>query len=99
MLKADDQNLDLIGPIDSVDKLNAEFYRKFPYPWPPMKFDVIQDPYFETVLLNQSLGDWENTTIPKDPRIWVAGCGTNLAVFTALRFPKASVLGSDLSTR
>lgn len=99
MLKSDDQNLELVGPIDSVDQLNADFYRRFPYPWPPMKFDYLLDPYFETALLNQSIGDWDNKVIPKNPKIWVAGCGTNLAVFTALKFPKATVLGSDISTK
>lgn len=99
MLRSDDQNLELVGPIDSVDQLNADFYRRFPYPWPPMKFDYLLDPYFETAMLNQSIGDWDNKIIPKNPKIWVAGCGTNLAVFTALRFPKARVLGSDISTK
>ena len=32
-----------------------------------------------------------------NPRVWVAGCGTNQAVITALRFPRATVVGSDLS--
>ena len=36
--------------------------------------------------------------LPRQPKIWVAGCGTNQAVFTALRFPNATVLGSDLSS-
>jgi SAM-dependent methyltransferase/alpha-ketoglutarate-dependent taurine dioxygenase len=79
--------------------LNAEFYTKFPYPWPPMKFDRLVDPGFETVMLNQALGDWGNRTIPARPRIWVAGCGTNLAVFVALRFPTGTIVGSDLSPR
>jgi SAM-dependent methyltransferase len=30
-------------------------------------------------------------------RIWVAGCGTNQALYTALKFPQAKVTGSDLS--
>ena len=29
--------------------------------------------------------------------MWVAGCGTNQAVITALMFPGARVLGTDLS--
>ena len=33
----------------------------------------------------------------QQPRVWVAGCGTNQAVITALRFPRATVVGSDLS--
>jgi SAM-dependent methyltransferase len=97
MMKSDDENLMLADSPESVDNLNAQFYSRFPYPWRPLKFDRLVDPYFETIMLNQDLGDWQHRTIPKTPKIWVAGCGTNQAVFTALKFPKATVLGSDLS--
>jgi 2-polyprenyl-3-methyl-5-hydroxy-6-metoxy-1,4-benzoquinol methylase len=50
-------------------------------------------------MLNQSIGFWDQSVIPQEPKIWVAGCGTNQAIFTALRFPRASVLGSDLSSK
>ncbi len=66
--------------------------------WPAMKFECLEDPAFETTMLNQELGDWKYQRFPNNPRIWVAGCGTNQAVFTALRFPKGAVLGSDLSS-
>jgi len=62
-----------------------------------MKLDFLVDSQFETVMLNQSLGDYQQQIIPRQPKIWVAGCGTNQAVLTALRFPTGSVLGSDLS--
>jgi SAM-dependent methyltransferase/alpha-ketoglutarate-dependent taurine dioxygenase len=97
MIKSDDNNLMLVESIASVDKLNAEFYGLFPYPWPAVKFDYLQDPYFETVLLNQDVGVWQHDRLPEKPAIWVAGCGTNQAVFTALRFPQARVVGSDVS--
>ena len=74
-----------------------EFYESFPYPWPPMSMPSLEDPFFETVMLNQSIGDFSHRSIPADGRIWVAGCGTNQAVYTALRFPHCRVLGSDLS--
>src|ERR1051325_10199909 len=90
-------NLLLADDVESVDAANAEFYSKFPYPWPPMTFPRLDDPDFETVMLNQSLGDFTHRTIPADGNIWVAGCGTNQAVYTALRFPRASVVGSDIS--
>ena len=35
--------------------------------------------------------------LPTRPKIWVAGCGRNQALITALKFPHAEVLGSDLS--
>ena len=30
-----------------VDRLNAEFYSRFPYPWPPMNFTRLEDPGFD----------------------------------------------------
>jgi SAM-dependent methyltransferase/alpha-ketoglutarate-dependent taurine dioxygenase len=98
MSKSDDYNLVLAESVDSVDQINAQFYGQFPYPWRAVKFDYLQEAYFETTMLNQDLGDWESHLIPRNPRIWIAGCGTNQAIFTALRFPKATVIGSDLSS-
>ena len=83
----------------AVDKINKEFYGRFNYPWPPQVFPRIADPQCGTVFLNQELGDWTHSRIPRAPKVWVAGCGTNQAVFTALRFPEADVLGTDLSTQ
>jgi SAM-dependent methyltransferase/alpha-ketoglutarate-dependent taurine dioxygenase len=97
MINSDDNNLMLVESIASVDKLNAEFYGLFPYPWPAVKFDYLQDPSFETVMLNQDVGVWHADRIPQKPAIWVAGCGTNQAVFTALRFPQGHVTASDVS--
>ena len=97
MITNDDENLVLADSITSVDELNAEFYGKFPYPWQAVKFDYLQDQDFETTMLNQDVGAWNHDRIPSEPRIWIAGCGTNQAVFTALRFPKARVVGSDVS--
>lgn len=100
MRTSDDENLLLIDSVDSVDstdRLNARFYGRFPYPWAPMKFEYLLDPHFETVMLNQALGDWDHSMVPRNPEVWVAGCGTNQAVYTALRFPKGRVTGSDIS--
>lgn len=97
MAKSDDENLVLAESVDAVDEINARFYDRLPFPWLPMKFDYLTDPYFEVSMLNQNIGAWGHTVVPKNPRIWVAGCGTSQAIFTALRFPKATVLGSDLS--
>ncbi|HEX4955001.1 MAG TPA: TauD/TfdA family dioxygenase [Thermoanaerobaculia bacterium] len=91
------QNLAAATSPAQVDALNREFYGRFPYPWAPLEIDVVEDPDFERVFLNQALGDFQHGRIPRGARIWVAGCGTNQAVFTALRFPQCEVLGSDLS--
>jgi SAM-dependent methyltransferase len=91
-------NLTLVKSPDAVDKINKEFYSRFTYPWPPLTFPLVADPQCGTTFLNQELGDWTNSRIPRNSKIWVAGCGTNQAIFTALRFPEADVLGTDIST-
>jgi SAM-dependent methyltransferase len=96
-LATDSSNLILAHSPEAVDAANREFYARFPYPWPPMSFPRVEDPDFEAIMLNQSVGDFEHHTIPPDAAIWVAGCGANQAVYTALRFPKATIIGSDLS--
>jgi SAM-dependent methyltransferase len=95
----DDQNLVLTESAASVDGLLANFYERFPWPWQPAKFDYLKDQDFAADMLNQDIGDWTHTRIGREPDIWVAGCGTNQALHTALKFPKATVLGSDLSTK
>jgi len=94
---SDDSNLMLADSQERADELNAAFYGRFPFPWRPMKFDSLLDPQFQTRMLNQNLGDWRHGRLGPRMRIWVAGCGTNQAVITALNFPQAEVVGSDLS--
>jgi SAM-dependent methyltransferase len=97
-VRSDEHNLLLVESIDSVDAINASFYGRFPYPWTAAKFDYLHDPDFHADMLNQEIGDWGHARFPRGARVWVAGCGTNQAVFTALRFPRASVVGSDVSS-
>ncbi len=97
MIRSDEENLSLAVSPESVDELNAKFYGKYSFPWRPVKFDALVDPDFETTMLNQGLGDWKHKRVAANSEIWVAGCGTNQAAFTALRFPKANVTGSDVS--
>ncbi len=97
MIQSDEHNLELAHSAESVDATNAGFYGRFQYPWKPMVFDCPLDPDFERVMLNQSIGSWDHSAIPRKPKIWIGGCGTNQAVFTALRYPEAIVVGSDLS--
>jgi SAM-dependent methyltransferase len=80
-----------------VDRLNAQFYGKVRYPWPPQYFDRVLRGDLAARMLAQDIGCWQGALLPEEPRIWVAGCGTNQALFTALKFPRAQVLGSDLS--
>lgn len=94
---SDEENLVLVRERSQVDRMNGEFYSRFPYPWAPQSFEFLVDAELPRRLLNQNLGDWTHATIPPRPRIWVAGCGTNQAVYVALRYPDADVVASDLS--
>jgi SAM-dependent methyltransferase len=80
-----------------IDSINAEFYGRFQYPWPPYAIHKHAESRFESEMLSQSIGEWGVDVLPARPRIWVAGCGTNQAVLTAVSFPNAQVLGTDLS--
>jgi SAM-dependent methyltransferase len=95
---SDEGNLIFAHSTESVDQINGRFYGRFPYPQRAFNFDYLEDTTFEPAMLCQGLGDWGHRRVPPGPRVWVAGCGTNQAVFTALRFRGGSVLGSDLSS-
>jgi SAM-dependent methyltransferase len=83
---------------DHVDRINAEFYGRFPFPWPAELFTSFEDPAFWRTLTNQELGCYEQPPIiPPRARIWVAGCGTNQGIQTALRFPDCAVYATDIS--
>jgi SAM-dependent methyltransferase len=90
-------NTGLVETGQAIDSINGQFYTRFPYPWPPTIIRRIADEHFESDMLSQSLGEWNTSALPDRPRIWVAGCGTNQAALTALKFPAAHVVGSDVS--
>lgn len=94
----DIQNLHFATDQSTVDGLNSEFYGKIQFPWPPQYFERVQRADLAPRMLAQDIGYWHQQVLPHDSRIWVAGCGTNQALFTALRFQNGQVLGSDLST-
>ncbi len=91
------QNLHFATDQSTVDDLNSEFYGKIQFPWPPQSFERIQRRDLAPRMLSQDIGYWDQPVLPQEPRLWVAGCGTNQALFTALRFQRGQVLGSDLS--
>jgi 2-polyprenyl-3-methyl-5-hydroxy-6-metoxy-1,4-benzoquinol methylase len=97
-LHDDAQNLALATSDGEVDALNAEFYGAIRYPWPPFSFERLDEPRFWADMLDQDVGRRGNPVLPAGgARVWVAGCGTNQAVITALMFPGAQVLGTDVS--
>jgi SAM-dependent methyltransferase len=93
----DDENAVLANSNTASDELLGEFYGTYPYPWQPTTFGCIDDPRFEAVMANQDIGDWDHRRLKENPAIWVAGCGTNQALNTALKFPLGTVIGSDVS--
>lgn len=81
-----------------VDERNAAFYGAIRYPWPPHYFERLADPRFWARALDQDVGRGGHPVLPSaGGRVWVAGCGTNQALITALMFPGAHVVGSDVS--
>ncbi len=97
MAKHDEHNVMLVESPEQVDRVNSSFYNRFPFPWQPASFYAPTDPSLYNLLLNQNLGAYQKPIVPVNADIWVAGCGTNQAVYTALRFPQARITGSDLS--
>ncbi|MFT4927981.1 MAG: SAM-dependent methyltransferase [Phenylobacterium sp.] len=82
-----------------VDQINKRFYGRFNFPWHPSMLAKYHDQTVWINALNQEIGHFGQHRIKQKPTIWVAGCGTNQAVITALKYPQSEVLGTDLSTQ
>ncbi|MBC9914474.1 class I SAM-dependent methyltransferase [Chitinophaga varians] len=91
-------NLHSLGSVETVDQLNKRFYGRYNFPWPPLLFPVYP-PGIATAFVNQDIGAWKGGRLTEKAKIWVAGCGTNQAVFTALKFPHADVFATDISAQ
>lgn len=98
MNTADLFNLTLLECNEKVDQINKKFYGRYNYPWPSTIFPAYPSDV-ATSFLNQDIGYWNHDRVPQNPKIWVAGCGTNQALFTALKFPMAEVFATDISTQ
>jgi SAM-dependent methyltransferase len=90
-------SLAAVSTAAAVDELNAEFYGEVRYPAPPLAFERVVERGFWSRMLAQDIGSWGERVVDETSDIWVAGCGTNQALITALKFPEARILGSDLS--
>jgi len=91
-------NIKLASSPNQADETNKDFYGRYNYPWPPAFF-LSYPPGVAMKFLNQDLGYFKHDRIRGKVKIWVAGCGTNQALITALKFPEAEVLGTDLSKK
>jgi SAM-dependent methyltransferase len=91
-------NTQLAKSVEDVDAINKQFYGKYNYPWPPLILPAYPKDITRT-FVNQDIGSWDHSRLPANARIWVAGCGTNQALLTALKFPESEILGTDISTQ
>jgi len=96
---SDNNNVLLAADQATVDQINSRFYSRFNYPWYPRDFPYWEDNDYWRRFLCQDIGDWSLTRLPQRMKIWVAGCGTNQAIFTALKYPDAEVTGTDVSPK
>ncbi len=72
------------------------FYSRIPYPHVSL-LTRVDAPEFHRGRLNHVLGRTAAGRLPRGMRIWVPGAGTTLGLQTALNFPDAQVLATDLS--
>jgi 2-polyprenyl-3-methyl-5-hydroxy-6-metoxy-1,4-benzoquinol methylase len=96
----EDQNIEFASTVKAAESAVAGFYSAYPYPWRAQTLDYVDEPRFYARFLAQELAN--GISIARDDRearIWVAGCGTNQAIITALHFPEARVVGSDISAK
>lgn len=91
-------NTQLAKSVEEVDLINKQFYGKYNYPWPPLILPAYPEGISRT-FVNQDIGSWDHSRLPANAKIWVAGCGTNQALLTALKFPESEILGTDISTQ
>ncbi|MGB8192327.1 MAG: class I SAM-dependent methyltransferase [Chitinophagaceae bacterium] len=91
-------NETLANTIGDVDQVNKKFYGRYNYPWPPLMLPGYPE-HIAGLFLSQDIGSWQHNRMPRNPKIWVAGCGTNQALLTALKFPEAEVTGTDISVQ
>lgn len=89
------KNLAAASDTATVDKLNREFYTRIEYPGPVHKLERFAETDLWPKMLGHDIGEYGGVLEIRE--IWVAGCGRNQALITALKFPEAHVLGSDLS--
>jgi len=97
MSHSDVFNLTLLESDKEVDQINKKFYGRYNYPWPPSVIPAYP-PDIALQFVNQDIGYWNHDRVSGKCKIWVAGCGTNQALLTALKFPQAQVFGTDIST-
>lgn len=96
----DSQNIEFATDDSRVEKLLTAFHEVLPWPWKPVRLRFPLDADFFPRALNSALGYLRDPIVPASgARIWVAGSGIVQAVQTALDYPDAQVVGSNISHR
>ena len=75
----------------------SEFYERHPYPAPVDDLDAYRRAWDDDRRRVESRLFWPAEPYRDDRRILVAGCGTNQAAHYALRWPRAQIVGIDVS--
>ncbi|MDY7230462.1 class I SAM-dependent methyltransferase [Hyalangium rubrum] len=82
----------------TITSLIGELYTQYPFPR-VTALHRVEPVHFHLNRMNYQLGRRREDALRPDSRIWVAGCGTEQSILTALRFPEATILATDLSPR
>ena len=77
----------------------ASFYERHPYPPPVADLDAYRRTWTDERRREETLRVWPDGSIGDDRTILVAGCGTSQAAKYAVRYPRAQVVGIDVSER
>jgi SAM-dependent methyltransferase len=80
-----------------VAKAVGAFYERHPYPPPVDDLDTYRRSWTDDRRRVDACLLWPAETYRDDRRILVAGCGTSQAAKVALRWPRAQVIGIDVS--
>jgi SAM-dependent methyltransferase len=83
------------GPAGQV----SDFYERHPYPPPVDDLDAYRLNWDERRRRVESHLFWPSEPYRDDRRILVAGCGTTQAAHYAVRWPRAEVVGIDVSAK
>lgn len=81
-----------------MDDVNA-FYERHPYPLPVDDMDAYRRAWDDQRRRAESHLFWPSEPYRDDRSILVAGCGTTQAAHYALRWPRAKVVGIDVSAK
>ena len=77
----------------------ASFYERHPYPPPVADLDAYRRTWTDERRREETLRVWPDGSVGDDRTILVAGCGTAQAAKYAVRYPRAHVVGIDVSER